>query len=116
VTRAAKFRTDPKFFGRPPAQIAVPFGACSDPTLKRNDLRVLCFLILLARKKNWCRVSQTKMAAAVCVDRATIARSINRLVRAGYVIRKNRTKIGGRISWHPFSAHTYRLSWKVDRP
>ncbi len=94
-----------------PRYAIIPAGAVVDPDLEGNDLRVLCYLGTHTDKLGWCFLSQGKIAAALGIGRATVQRSLARLVTAGYVEVKSST-----VSGRPHACHAYRVIMDRDDP
>ena len=66
----------------------VPAAACTDPSLRGPDLRVLCLFGRHTDEQGWCSRSQVKMAKELGVSRSTVQRSIKRLVLCKYLERR----------------------------
>lgn len=67
----------------------IPAGAVTDRSLEPRDLQVLCLLGRHTEKDSgWCRRSQVKMAAEIDCGRASVQRSLERLVDAGWLQKK----------------------------
>lgn len=67
----------------------IPAGAVTDRTLEPRDLQVICKLgCHTETESGWCRRSQVKMARELDTSRASIQRSLDRLVTAGWVEKK----------------------------
>lgn len=98
----------------PFSPIKVPVDAITDERLSARDFRVLALLIVRAGKRNFTVSSQVGMANDLGCSRATVQRSLNRLAACRYIKRRNRTKIGTKVSFHPFAAHSYTLCWLSD--
>jgi len=65
-----------------------PAGAIFDQSLEPRDQHVLNLLGCYTDKAGWCRRSQVKMAKQLKCGRASIQRSLDRLVEAGWVEKK----------------------------
>lgn len=96
---------------RRPRYSITPAGASTDPRLEGNDLRVLCFLGEHTDDLGWCFLSQVKMADALHIGRATVQRSLTRLVETGYVEIKTSTPSG-----RPHACYAYRVIMDRDDP
>lgn len=92
-----------------PRYSIIPGDAVTDPNLEGNDLRVLCFLGQHTDKLGWCFLSQGKIAAALGIGRATVQRSLARLVDAGYVDIRSSVENG-----RPHACHAYRVIMDRD--
>ncbi|TIL25584.1 MAG: helix-turn-helix domain-containing protein [Mesorhizobium sp.] len=94
--------------GRPRFSI-IPADAVTDPALEGRDLQVLALLGRHTDNRGWCCRSQVKMSREISCGRATVQRSIARLVAAGYLEHRpiNRENGGD-------AAHEYRVV--LDRP
>ncbi|WP_316229030.1 helix-turn-helix domain-containing protein [Bradyrhizobium sp. SZCCHNR1070] len=66
----------------------IPAGAIFDRSLEPRDLQVIGLLGCHIDKAGWCRRSQVKMAAQLGCGRASVQRSLERLVDAGWVEKK----------------------------
>src|SRR3954451_17202342 len=66
----------------------IPAGAIFDRSLEPRDLQVLCLLGSHTDQAGWCRRSQVKMAAQLGCGRASVQRSLDRLVDAGWMQKK----------------------------
>ncbi|MGJ4893759.1 hypothetical protein ACQR2B_06695 [Bradyrhizobium oligotrophicum] len=73
--------------GRPRLSI-IPAGAIFDRSLEPRDLHVLNLLGCHTDRAGWCRRSQVRMAAELNCGRASVQRSLERLVEAGWVEKK----------------------------
>ena len=62
-----------------------PAAAVTDRRLEPRDLQVLCLLGRHTDNRGWCCRSQVKMARELACGRATVQRSLTRLVEAGYL-------------------------------
>jgi hypothetical protein len=93
----------------------IPGGAVTDPNISMRDLQVLALLGRHTDKKGWCWRSQVEMAQELRCGRATISRSIKRLVDAGWLEAEPlpRGKTVLQEGEQPFSAFKYRV--KIDR-
>jgi hypothetical protein len=74
--------TDPRFS-------IIPAAAVTDPRLEGRDLQVLCLFGRHIDRNGWCRRSQVKMAAELGCARSTLQASIERLVEAGWLIKRS---------------------------
>lgn len=74
--------TDPRFS-------IIPAAAVTDPRLEGRDLQVLCLFGRHIDRNGWCRRSQVKMAAELGCARSTLQGSIERLVDAGWLIKRS---------------------------
>ena len=63
----------------------IPAAAVTDRRLEPRDLQVLCLLGRHTDNRGWCCRSQVKMARELACGRATVQRSLTRLVEAGYL-------------------------------
>ena len=61
----------------------------TDPRLEGRDLKVLCLFGRHIDRNGWCRRSQVKMAAELGCARSTLQGSIERLVDAGWLIKRS---------------------------
>jgi len=87
----------------------IPAAAVTDSRLEPRDLQVLCLLGRHTDDLGWCCRSQVKMAKELNCGRATVQRSLGRLVDAGYLEhRANQRKSGAD------AAHDYRVV--IDPP
>jgi hypothetical protein len=93
----------------------IPGGAVTDPNISMRDLQVLALLGRHTDKKGWCWRSQVEMAKELRCGRATVGRSIKRLVDAGWLeaVPLPRGKTVLAQGEQPFSAFKYRV--KIDR-
>jgi hypothetical protein len=73
--------TDPRFS-------IIPAAAVTDPRLEGRDLQVLCLFGRHIDRNGWCRRSQVKMASELGCARSTLQASIERLVEAGWLIKR----------------------------
>lgn len=73
--------TDPRFS-------IIPAAAVTDPRLEGRDLQVLCLFGRHIDRNGWCRRSQVKMAGELGCARSTLQASIDRLVEAGWLIKR----------------------------
>ncbi|KQZ00887.1 hypothetical protein ASD45_08470 [Pseudolabrys sp. Root1462] len=87
-----------------------PARAYTDARLEGRDLHVLGFLGMHTDKLGWCFLSQGTIATALRCGRATVQRSLDRLIDAGYV--QKREFIGAR----PHACHAYRVIMDLDDP
>lgn len=94
-----------------PRYSIIPGGASTDPHVIGWDLKVLCFLGEHTNKLGWCFLSQGKIADAIGIGRATVQRSLARLVEAGYVEVKSSVENG-----RPHACHAYRVIMDRDDP
>lgn len=74
--------TDPRFS-------IIPAAAVTDPRLEGRDLQVLCLFGRHIDRNGWCRRSQVKMAAELGCARSTLQGSIERLVEAGWLVKRS---------------------------
>jgi hypothetical protein len=74
--------TDPRFS-------IIPAAAVTDPRLEGRDLQVLCLFGRHIDRNGWCRRSQVKMAGELGCARSTLQASIERLVEAGWLIKRS---------------------------
>jgi hypothetical protein len=70
---------------RGPRESRTPAMAATDPRFRGRDLQVLCLLGCHGDRRGWCCRSQVKMAEQLRCGRATVQRSIARLVEYGYL-------------------------------
>lgn len=93
----------------------IPGGAVTDPNISMRDLQVLALLGRHTKRNGWCWRSQVEMADELRCGRATVGRSIKRLVAAGWLEQEALPR--GRAvlvpGEQPFSAFKYRV--KIDR-
>ncbi|MER8852994.1 helix-turn-helix domain-containing protein [Mesorhizobium australicum] len=94
--------------GRPRLSI-IPADAVTDPLLEGRDLQVLALLGRHTDNRGWACRSQVKMAREISCGRATVQRSIARLVNAGYLEHREIFRESGADA-----AHEYRVV--LDRP
>ncbi|RWD50395.1 MAG: helix-turn-helix domain-containing protein [Mesorhizobium sp.] len=94
--------------GRPRISI-IPADAVTDSSLEGRDLQVLALLGRHTDNRGWCCRSQVKMAKELGCGRATVQRSITRLVSAGYLQLRVKVRDSGADA-----AHEYRVV--LDRP
>ncbi|MER8492239.1 helix-turn-helix domain-containing protein [Mesorhizobium australicum] len=87
----------------------IPADAVTDPALEGRDLQVLALLGRHTDNRGWCCRSQVKMAREINCGRATVQRSIARLVGAGYLQHRAIVRDTGADA-----AHEYRVV--LDRP
>ncbi|TKB44971.1 MAG: helix-turn-helix domain-containing protein, partial [Mesorhizobium sp.] len=87
----------------------IPAEAVTDPSLEGRDLQVLALLGRHTDNRGWCCRSQVKMAREINCGRATVQRSIGRLVEAGYLEHRAIVRDNGGDA-----AHEYRVVF--DRP
>ena len=73
--------TDPRFS-------IIPAAAVTDPRLEGRDLQVLCLFGRHIDRNGWCRRSQVKMADELGCARSTLQSSIERLVEAGWLLKR----------------------------
>lgn len=71
-----------------PRYSIIPGGAVTDPRLEGRDLQVLCLLGRHTDKLGWCFRSQVKMAHELGCGRATLQRSLARLLSADWIDRR----------------------------
>lgn len=93
----------------------IPGAAVTDDRLSGRDLQVLALLGRHTNRKGWCRRSQVEMAKELHCGRATVFRSMKRLLETDYVERlaTGRGKAAPDPDKQPFSAFWYRV--KIDR-
>lgn len=87
----------------------IPAGAVTDESLEPRDLQVLCLLGRHTDKQGWCVRSQVKMSAEIHCGRATLQRSLERLVEAGWVQKKQRGIADGAAPSQPSASYAYRV-------
>ena len=88
----------------------IPAGAVTDPSLEPRDLQVLCLLGRHTDKDSgWCRRSQVKMAREISCGRATLQRSLERLVDAGWVQKRQWNVPEGVEPGQPSASYLYRV-------
>ncbi|MER8491164.1 helix-turn-helix domain-containing protein [Mesorhizobium australicum] len=87
----------------------IPADAVTDPALEGRDLQVLALLGRHTDNRGWCCRSQVKMSREINCGRATVQRSIARLVAAGYLQHRAIVRDTGADA-----AHEYRVV--LDRP
>jgi len=86
----------------------IPAGAVTDRSLEPRDLQVLCLLGRHTDKDSgWCRRSQVKMAIELDCGRASVQRSLERLVAAGWVQKKRPP--WGNAEGQPSNSYMYRV-------
>jgi hypothetical protein len=66
----------------------IPAGAIFDHSLEPRDMHVLNLLGCYTDKAGWCRRSQVKMAKQLNCGRSSVQRSLDNLVKAGWVEKK----------------------------
>lgn len=84
-----------------------PAGAIFDRSLEPRDLQVLNLLGCYTDKAGWCRRSQVKMAKQLNCGRASIGRSMDRLVKAGWIEKKRPP--WSNVEGHPSNSYMYRV-------
>lgn len=90
----------------------LPRAAVLDRRLKAQDLQVLALLgISIDTRTGWCTRSQVKMAREIGCGRATLQRSLSRLVEVGYVEQRPLVRADGGDR-----AHEYRVLFDEVRP
>jgi hypothetical protein len=82
----------------------IPAAAVTDRRLEPRDLQVLCLLGRHTDNHGWCCRSQVKMARELACGRATVQRSLTRLVDAGYLEHRAIYRDSGADA-----AHEYRV-------
>ncbi|RWE72432.1 MAG: helix-turn-helix domain-containing protein, partial [Mesorhizobium sp.] len=82
----------------------IPADAVTDPRLEGRDLQILALFGRHTDRRGWCCRSQVKMARELNCGRATIQRSIARLVDAGYLEHRVKYRESGGDT-----AHEYRV-------
>lgn len=82
----------------------IPAAAVTDRQLEPRDLQVLCLLGRHTDNRGWCCRSQVKMARELACGRATVQRSLTRLVDAGYLEHRAIYRDSGADA-----AHEYRV-------
>lgn len=87
----------------------IPAGAVTDPALEPRDLQVLCLLGRHTDKLGWCMRSQVKMAGEISCSRSSVQRSLDRLVDAGWVQKRQRGVPEGAEAGHPSASYHYRV-------
>lgn len=93
----------------------IPGGAVTDENISMRDLQVLALLGRHTKRNGWCFRSQVEMAKEIRCGRATVGRSVKRLIEAGWVEVKAlpRGRAVLKEGQQPFSAFAYRV--KIDR-
>lgn len=88
----------------------IPGGAVTDRRLEPRDLQVLALIGRHTRNGGWVFRSQVKMARELSCGRASIQRSLDRLIDAGWMERRLRGRDGTPPdgSKQPFAAYFYR--------
>ncbi|HTN62750.1 MAG TPA: helix-turn-helix domain-containing protein [Devosia sp.] len=66
----------------------IPAGAIVDLEVTAKDFRVLCLLARHTDKLGWCRRSQVTMAKELECARSTVQLSIERLILAGWLVKR----------------------------
>jgi predicted transcriptional regulator len=66
----------------------IPAGAIFDRSLEPRDMHVLNLLGCYTDKQGWCRRSQVKMAKQLNCGRSSVQRSLDNLIKAGWVEKK----------------------------
>lgn len=96
----------------------IPAGAVTDRSLEPRDLQVLCLLGRHTDRLGWCVRSQVKMAVELDCGRASVWRSLERLVDAGWVEKKRRGEAPpeGTDPGHPSASYAYRVVLDRDDP
>jgi hypothetical protein len=94
----------------------IPAGAVTDARLEPRDLQVLCLLGRHTNDNGWCRRSQVRMARELRCGRASLQRSIERLVEAGWLEKKllGRDGIEPDPEKQPSSIYAYRVCLDND--
>lgn len=87
----------------------IPAGAVTDRNLEPRDLQVLCLLGRHTDRAGWCVRSQVKMAAEIACGRSSVQRSLERLVDAGWVQKKQRGVPEGVEPGQPSASYAYRV-------
>lgn len=87
----------------------IPARAVTDRALEPRDLQVLCLLGRHIDDNGWCCRSQVQMARELACGRATVQRSLARLVSAGYIEHRPKVRDSGADA-----AHDYRVI--LDQP
>jgi Helix-turn-helix domain len=87
----------------------IPAGAVTDERLEPRDLQVLCLLGRHTDKQGWCVRSQVKMAAELHCGRSSVQRSLENLVNAGWVQKKQRGVPEGHEPGQPSASYAYRV-------
>lgn len=82
----------------------IPADAVTDRRLEGRDLQVLALFGRHTDRRGWCCRSQVKMARELGCGRATVQRSIARLVEAGYLEHRVKFRESGGDT-----AHEYRV-------
>lgn len=94
----------------------IPGGAVTDKRLSLRDLQILALLGRHTKRNGWCWRSQVEMAKEIDCGRATVSRSIKRLIETGWLeakpLPRGRTEL--KEGQQPFSAFRYRVI--IDRP
>jgi hypothetical protein len=94
----------------------IPAGAITDGSLEPRDLQVLCLLGRHTRDNGWCFRSQVRMARELRCGRASLQRSIERLVEARWLEKKLMGRDGNEPDpeKHPSSIYAYRVCLDRD--
>jgi len=94
----------------------IPAGAIIDQLLEPRDLQVLCLLGRHTKQNGWCRRSQVRMARELRCGRATVQRSIERLVDAGWLEKRllGRDGVEPDATKQPSSIYAYRVCLDND--
>jgi hypothetical protein len=87
----------------------IPAGAVTDRSLEPRDLQALCLLGRHTDKAGWCVRSQVRMSVELGCGRASLQRSLERLVEAGWVEKKRRDAQVAAEGGHVSSSYAYRV-------
>ena len=71
--------------------IGLPPRILTDFRLKKSDFRVLMFLEESSGKKGYCWPAYSKISKKCRIDRSTAIRSVQHLVKCGYLVKSKRT-------------------------
>ncbi|SHE67419.1 hypothetical protein SAMN02745157_0685 [Kaistia soli DSM 19436] len=94
-----------------PRYSIIPRAAVVDSRLEGRDLQVLALLGSHTDNDGWCSRSQVKMAREISCGRATVQRSLGRLIECGYVDHRPLLRKDGGDR-----AHEYRVLLDEVRP
>ncbi|MDF2797368.1 MAG: helix-turn-helix protein [Devosia sp.] len=98
---------------RGPSFAKVPAEAVIDLEISAKDFRVLCLLARHTNKVGWCRRSQVTMAKEFQCARSTIQRSIDRLISAGWLVKRAVNELHTRGIRD--SAHEYQVLMSASK-
>jgi hypothetical protein len=101
------FSTGPQLSS--PRLSIIPAGAVTDRSLEPRDLQALCLLGRHTDKAGWCVRSQVRMSVELGCGRASLQRSLERLVEAGWVEKKRRDAQVAAEGGHVSSSYAYRV-------